>query len=69
MTTRRRIQKAREERFVKNLEEARDALTGIIDDVEAGCYADDLANSLDEVSDRVNRSYSQAERMEARDER
>ena len=36
MTTRRQIQKAREERFVKSLEEAVDTLADIIDAVESG---------------------------------
>ena len=69
MTTRRsrferrsRIEKA-EERFVKNLEAARDALDALIADVEMG-QAEDVMDALEVVDDRLGRVHRQAERME-----
>ena len=63
MTTRRRIQKAREERLTKSLEAARDALSDIIDDIEMG-QTGDVTDALEAVDNRLNRAYQQAERME-----
>ena len=54
--SRREMEKAREERFVKNLTDARDALDSIIDDVTMG--------DTSAVGDKVNRVHRQAERME-----
>ncbi len=60
--TERRISKAREERFVKSLTDARDALDDVIEQATMG---DSKAfDALDDFSDEMDRIYSQAERME-----
>ena len=74
MTTRRRfernarlsryeVEKRQEERFVKNLTEARDALDSIIDDVTMG-DTDGIADTLESVDEKLSRVHKQAERME-----
>ena len=60
----RRMEKAREERLVENLEKASDVMNGILADVERG-RTDDLMDAMDSVDDAFGRAYRQAERMEA----
>ena len=67
MTTRRRIQKRREERFVKSLEEARETLDSVIGQAERGSMR--TLDTLEQFSDAMDAIYDQVERMEARDER
>ena len=66
MTTRnrfeRRMQKAREERFVKGLTDARDRLDSVIEQAERGSSL--TLDSLRDFSEQMERVYSQAERME-----
>ena len=60
--TRRSIQKAREERFVKSLEQARETLDEVIEKAEQG--DSDAFDSLQSFSEQMDRVYTQAERME-----
>ena len=63
MVTGRRIQNAREERFVKSLEGARDKLDSVIAKAERGSPL--TLNALEDFSEQMERVYSQAERIEA----
>ena len=74
MTTRRRLkhsarlskyemEKRRDERFVKNLEEVRDAMDTLISDFEMG-YDDDVVDGLEAVGAKLNRVHRQAEGRE-----
>lgn len=67
MTTRRRIQKATEERFIKSLEEARETLDSVISQAERGSAR--TLDTLQDFSDEMDTIYDVAEKMEARDER
>ena len=60
--TRRRLTKAREERFVKSLEEARDTLDSVISQAEQGDAR--TFDALEDFSEEMARIYEQAERME-----
>lgn len=62
MTTRRRIQKAKEERFIKSLEEARETLDSLIEQAERGSSR--TLDTLEQFSDEMDKVYSQARRME-----
>ena len=64
MITRRRIQKAREERFVKSLEEARETLDSVIEQAERGGVGERTLDSLQDFSEQMERVYTQAQRME-----
>ena len=58
----RRLEKRREERFVKGLEDARDTLDDVIEQATMG---DSKAlDALADFSEQMERVYSQAERME-----
>ena len=59
---RRRLTKAREGRFVKSLEEARDTLDSVIERAEQGDAP--TFNVLEDFSEQMERVYSQAERLE-----
>ena len=60
--TERRISKAREERFVKSLTDARDTLDDVIEQATMG---DSKAlDALVDFSEQMERVYSQAGRME-----
>ena len=61
--TRRRVAKAREERFVKNLTEARDRLDEVIEKAEDGDR--DAFDSLEQFSEQMSRVYRQAERLDS----
>ena len=59
----RRLTKAREERFVKSLTDARDTLDDVIEQATTG---DSKAfDALEDFSEQMDRIYSQAERMES----
>ena len=61
--TERRISKAREERFVKSLTDARDTLDGVIEQATMG---DSKAlDALEDFSEQMDAVYEQAERMES----
>ena len=60
--TRRRVSKAREERFVESLEKARDTLDSVIEQAERGSSL--TLDTLEDFSEQMDRVYSQAERME-----
>ena len=62
----RRLTKAREERFVKSLEDARVTLDEVIEKAEDGDI--DVFDMLQNFSEQMERVYTQAQRMEARDE-
>ena len=57
------MEKRQEERFVKNLESARDALDSIIDDITMGDTSD-VMDALESVGEKLDRVHRQAERME-----
>lgn len=59
----RRIEKAREERFIKGLTDARDALDSIIDDVELG-DTENIMDALEAVDVKLDRVHRQAQRVE-----
>ena len=61
--TRRRITKAREERFVKSLEEARDRLDEVIEKAEDGDR--DAFDSLEQFSEQITKVYRLAERLDS----
>ena len=70
MTTRqasRQLEKAREQRFLKSLEDARDTLTDVIEQAERGSAL--ALDTLEDLSGQLDRVYSQADRMEEADER
>ena len=56
MTTRRRVEKARQERFVKSLTEARDTLDGVIEKSERGNT--ETFDSLEQFSKDMERNIS-----------
>ena len=62
MTTRRRMQKAREQRFVKSLEEARETLDSVIGQAERGSAR--TLDTLESFSEQMDAIYEQAERIE-----
>ena len=64
---RHRLTKAREERFVKSLEEARDTLDSVISQAEQGDAR--TFDALEDFSEQMNGVYSQAERIEGAGER
>ena len=60
--TERRIIKAREERFIKSLEEARETLDEVIEKAEQG--DNEAYDSLEQFSGQMDRVYSHAQRLE-----
>ena len=63
MTTRRQIQKAREERLLDSLEEAVDTLSDIIDAVEAG-EQEDFLGGVEVAEVLLAKAKRRLERME-----
>lgn len=57
-----RLEKARQDRFVKQLEEARDILDGVLEKAERGSPL--AFDSLEQFSRDMDRIYRHAERME-----